>query len=408
MESKTTTKKAENDNDAYMLDALCDFPDRDQLTILRHIVASQDVALAIRDRGFNPLYANPAFFKLFDTTHDIWKQNNWSAHFSPAATTIVYNESIPQTLSGKEWRGEFEIVTQQGEKKHVAAEWASISDKEGAILCCYEIYHEITSVKYFQTQLQKQNRFFNEIIDTIPDPLSVVDKDHALIAVNESFCRLIGRTREELTGNNEYDYFPKDEADVFWEQDDIALATDKDVATEEYVTNKNGQRRLLSRKRIAITQADGQKILIRSGRDITNERLLAKNFADAYNQLESDLTALKRDLVAIKNGVDSGVSRVEAIRELFEQCNIGFADFINEKEKEPASKNKELSVPQHLSPREYQVFMFLLRGLRIKDIAGRLNITPNTASTYRSRVMKKLGFTSLTEMIQYAIQFGLI
>lgn len=400
--------KNDKDNDTCMFNALRDFSDKDQLTILRHIVANQDVAICIRDKDFTPVYANPAFFRLFDTTHHIWKENDWSAYLTPAATNTVYNQSIPRALSGKKWRGEFEIVTQHGEKKHVSAEWSNVSDENNNILCFYGIYNEITGVKYFEKQLRKQHSFFNEIIDTLPDPLSVVNKDHILIAVNESFCRLIGRTREELVGNDEYRCFPKDEADVFWEQDDLAQAADQDVASEEYLTNKNGQRRLLSRKRVAITQADGQKILVRSGRDITNERLLAKNFADAYNQLESDLTALKRDLVAIKNGVDSGVSRVEAIRELFEQCNIGFAEFINEQEKEPTSKTKETLAPQHLSPREYQVFMLLLRGVRIKDIAEKLHITPNTASTYRSRIMKKLGFTSLAEMIQYAMQFGLI
>ena len=44
-----------------------------------------------------------------------------------------------------------------------------------------------------------------------------------------------------------------------------------------------------------------------------------------------------------------------------------------------------------LSQREYQVFKALASGTCVKDIADQLGLSPNTVSTYRSRILEKTG-----------------
>ena len=57
-----------------------------------------------------------------------------------------------------------------------------------------------------------------------------------------------------------------------------------------------------------------------------------------------------------------------------------------------------------LSSREYQVFGFLVEGLRAKDIATRLDISPKTVDTYRSNVMRKLHIYDVPGLVKYALQ----
>ena len=59
---------------------------------------------------------------------------------------------------------------------------------------------------------------------------------------------------------------------------------------------------------------------------------------------------------------------------------------------------------ESLSSREYQVFGFLVEGMRAKEIAARLDISPKTVDTYRSNVMRKLHIYDVPGLVKYALQ----
>jgi DNA-binding NarL/FixJ family response regulator len=67
-------------------------------------------------------------------------------------------------------------------------------------------------------------------------------------------------------------------------------------------------------------------------------------------------------------------------------------------------------VPQsmeQLSARERQVLVALVQGRSLVDIAADLQVAPNTVSTYKSRLMEKLGQASLSDLVRYALRHGL-
>ncbi len=57
-----------------------------------------------------------------------------------------------------------------------------------------------------------------------------------------------------------------------------------------------------------------------------------------------------------------------------------------------------------LSAREYQVFKFLIDGIRAKEIASRLDISPKTIDTYRANLMRKLDIHDVAGLVKFAIQ----
>lgn len=61
-----------------------------------------------------------------------------------------------------------------------------------------------------------------------------------------------------------------------------------------------------------------------------------------------------------------------------------------------------------LSPREFQVLRLLAQGKSNKLAAFQLKISEKTLETHRSRVMAKLGLSSLAELIRYAIRHGVV
>jgi len=65
--------------------------------------------------------------------------------------------------------------------------------------------------------------------------------------------------------------------------------------------------------------------------------------------------------------------------------------------------------PQHdrLSPRERQVFVKLATGDGITAIARELTLSVKTVSTYRRRILEKMGFESNGDMTGYAIRHNI-
>jgi len=61
-----------------------------------------------------------------------------------------------------------------------------------------------------------------------------------------------------------------------------------------------------------------------------------------------------------------------------------------------------------LSPREAEITRLLVTGRANKEIAAALGISVRTVETHRSRIMLKLGFHTLAELIHYAYRLGMV
>jgi DNA-binding NarL/FixJ family response regulator len=71
----------------------------------------------------------------------------------------------------------------------------------------------------------------------------------------------------------------------------------------------------------------------------------------------------------------------------------------------------EASVPDDplalLSPREIEVFSHLVKGMRAKDIAELLHISPKTVDTYRATLMRKLSVRDIVGLVKFAVERNL-
>lgn len=68
------------------------------------------------------------------------------------------------------------------------------------------------------------------------------------------------------------------------------------------------------------------------------------------------------------------------------------------------------SRPAHevLSDREYQVMRMIASGQTNSEIAAELSLSVKTVSTYRTRILTKLGLRNNAEIMQYAVREGLV
>ncbi len=72
--------------------------------------------------------------------------------------------------------------------------------------------------------------------------------------------------------------------------------------------------------------------------------------------------------------------------------------------------NQDSDQPLHarLSEREFQIFCKLAAGRSVSEIAGELFLSVKTVSTYRSRVLEKMSFSTNADLTLYAVRNGMI
>jgi DNA-binding NarL/FixJ family response regulator len=63
---------------------------------------------------------------------------------------------------------------------------------------------------------------------------------------------------------------------------------------------------------------------------------------------------------------------------------------------------------ERITDREYQVLVMIATGKTQTQIAEKLNLGVATVSTYRARLLEKMGLKSTAELIRYGLEHGLV
>jgi two-component system invasion response regulator UvrY len=71
-------------------------------------------------------------------------------------------------------------------------------------------------------------------------------------------------------------------------------------------------------------------------------------------------------------------------------------------------RGSDLPPHQSLSDREFEVMRLIGSGKTVTEIAALLSLSDKTVSTYRSRLLEKMGMTTTAELMRYVIQNKLV
>lgn len=148
-------------------------------------------------------------------------------------------------------------------------------DQKGNFLRTHCILTDITEQKLIEENLRRSEIFITSVLENLPDMIFVKDaKDLRFIRFNQAGEELLGYRRHELLGKNDYDCFPKEEADFFTAKDREVLRSGRllDIPEEPIQTKDNGVR-FLHTKKIPICDANGTpQYLLGISEDITERK----------------------------------------------------------------------------------------------------------------------------------------
>jgi len=159
----------------------------------------------------------------------------------------------------------------------------------------------IAHIARVQEELRRSKEFLNTIINTIPDPIFVKDRNYQWVVLNQAFSKLLGYPLAELIEQSDYDVFPEAEADVFRQQDDTVFRTEQECHNEEAFTDRSGFTHHIETKRSLHKDAAGNRFLVGIIRDITERKRMEDELKRTTAELVRSNAELQRSATQLSH-----------------------------------------------------------------------------------------------------------
>ena len=139
----------------------------------------------------------------------------------------------------KEFSVEYRLQRADGATIWVSSRASAYSQPDGRITA-FGTTSDITELKQMETSQRESKEFLDKIINSISDPIFVIDRQHRHVLVNKAMCEMSNRPCGEFIGKTPYDFFPKEQVDIFLQKDELVFETGKESVNEETITDSQG------------------------------------------------------------------------------------------------------------------------------------------------------------------------
>ena len=172
-------------------------------------------------------------------------------------------------LHGEEWT----ITRKDGGRRVVQVYTVTVTeDKRGTHTLA--VMQDITERKQVEKALREKTQLLDSIVENIPSMIFLKRaSDLRFVLFNRAGEALAGHSRDELLGRNDYDFFPKEQADFFTGKDRATLEQGgiTDIPEEPIETSSGS--RILHTKKLALRDEQGQpQYLLGISEDITERK----------------------------------------------------------------------------------------------------------------------------------------
>ncbi|MDD5491445.1 MAG: PAS domain S-box protein [bacterium] len=171
-----------------------------------------------------------------------------------------------------------------GVKHHFDARLLPFLDKQ-VIIMVRDTTAEITT----EQSLKESREYLSKVMNAVADPIFVKDRYHKWILLNDAYCKFMGYKREELIGKSDFDFFPKEQAEVFWARDEIVFNDLTEDSNEEQFTDASGILHIILTKKTLYVDDQGEKFIVGIIQDITQQKVTEESLLESYRKLQRTL-----------------------------------------------------------------------------------------------------------------------
>jgi PAS domain S-box-containing protein len=158
---------------------------------------------------------------------------------------------------------------------------------------------DITEQKKIAREVEHQRQFLQEIINTVPHPFYVKDRQHRWVLVNKAFSTLFAGSGEDpdaFLGKSDIDFRDPVSAARAWEEDELCLREPGIHNFEDTLSRFDGTDMHLLKTKVALRLSDDELFVVGFNTDVTERRR-------ATLEIERSREFLKAIVETLPNGI---------------------------------------------------------------------------------------------------------
>lgn len=157
--------------------------------------------VSIADRDNNLVYVNPAGRRMVGIGLDEDISGRRVGEFSPAwARERVLGEALQIARRDGSWRGDLARLHRDGYEIPVSQVIVARMAADGGVDFYATIARDMTRERAAEAALRESEERFRIAFEQAPIGVSLLDLEGNFVQVNDAYCTIVGRTREELMG----------------------------------------------------------------------------------------------------------------------------------------------------------------------------------------------------------------
>jgi two-component system cell cycle sensor histidine kinase/response regulator CckA len=191
------------------------------------------------------------------------------------------------------------LIAKDGTERPIADSAAPIRTEAGELTGVVLVFRDIAEEREAEKQLREANAFVDSILENLPDMVFVKEAGELRFKrFNRAGEELLGTPREKLIGKNDFDFFPRSQAEFFQAKDREVLQNKRVVDIPEEPIDTPRGRRWLHTKKVPLLDEEGRpRYLLGISEDITDQKLLADDLRTAHDELERRVAQRTAELV---------------------------------------------------------------------------------------------------------------
>ena len=254
---------------------------REKAQLLDSVLENMSEGIVVADQSGKMIYFNSAAERIIGRGISKNQSSDWTREygvFKEDGTTPFREEELPlfRVVRGENVNDVIQFLRNDGHPEgiFISVNGNPIRNPKGGIEGGLVVIRDISESRKLEEATRTQD-FITSVLENLPNMVFVKEANELrFVMFNKAGEELLGFSRQDLVGKNDFDFFPKAEAEFFTSKDRKVLEDGKllDIPEETLPTRDKGPRTLHTKKIPIFDKSGKPQYLLGISEDITDRK----------------------------------------------------------------------------------------------------------------------------------------
>lgn len=286
--------------------------------LLKTIIDTSTAAIFVKDAEARLVMANQRLLQFLgaQSLEDVRGTTDFD-YYAPDLAQQYFDDDMQVIRTGEPLLNREEPSIIGDHKAWALTTKVPLRDEEGRVTGLIGVGIDITERKRIEEELRAtrdaltaERNLLRTVIDSAVDGIYAKDTQGRFVIINTYLANYMsGKDRDEALGKTDFDFYPPDLAQQYWDDDMHVIQTGQPIVGREEPTLQGTETRWIMTTKVPLRDLQGQIIgLVGMGRDITERKQMEEALIKARDELEQRVQERTAELSAANARLETEIA----------------------------------------------------------------------------------------------------